>query len=105
MKARAYREDWGSNSERSGLQVGGARLSEAVTALFDRLDGSDWRPVSTDDIWRTARLLTAQHGPDGATRYSWDRVRERTAERDRMGVDVWIRVLDALDEISRYDEP
>ena len=92
-------------SATSGLQVGGARLSEAVTALFDRLDRSDWRPVSSDDIWRTARMLVAQRGLPGATASAWDRVRELTADCDRLGVDVWIRILDALDEIGRYDEP
>ncbi len=87
----------------SKLQVGGARLTEAVTALFDRLDGSDWKPVSSEDVWRTARVLVADHGHDDASAFAWTRVGELTATQDRAGVEVWCWILDALDELRRPD--
>ena len=87
--------------QNSRMQIGGGRLSEAVNALFDRLDGMDWKPVSMGDVWRSARLLVAQHGQPGAVEFAWGRVRELTAGRDRAGVEVWCAVLDALGELGR----
>ncbi len=85
----------------SKLQVGGARLIEAVNALFDRLDGSDWKPVTAEDIWRSARLMLAQHGRDGAVAFAWQRIRELTAQRDRPGVETWCGILDAIEQVAR----
>ena len=88
----------------SGLQVSGARLAEAVGALFDRLDGSDWRQVSVEDVWRSARLLVSEHGRAGADEFAWSRVRDLTASRDRVGVEVWCQVLDALQELGSFPD-
>ena len=88
-------------AQNTKLQVGGARLTEAVTALFDRLDGSDWRAVSNEDTWRSARLLVSEHGHDGAAAFAWERVRDLTTARDRLGVEVWCCILDVLDDLRR----
>ncbi len=86
-------------------QVGGARLTEAVAALFDRLDGSDWKPVSSDDVWRTARVLVGQRGAEGSAAYAWERVRDLTTARDRAGLEVWCAILDALGEMGKRHDP
>lgn len=82
-------------------QVGGARLAEAVAALFDRLDGTGWRPLGSEEVWETARMLTAKRGTSGAAAFAWSRVHEMTAGQDLKGVETWCWVLDALEELGR----
>jgi hypothetical protein len=53
------------------LQVGGARLAEVVNALFDRVDGTDWTPISIEDAWQSARGLIAQHEQSAAVAFAW----------------------------------
>ncbi len=86
-------------------QVGGARLTEAVAALFDRLDGSDWKPVSSDDVWMTARVLVGQRGAEAAAAYAWERIGDLTHAQDRAGLEVWCSILDALDEMGKRHDP
>lgn len=56
--------------------------------------------VSDLDIWRTANVLTRQHGPDAGV-VAGQRANELLAKGDVEGAAVWKRIARAIDELQR----
>ncbi len=61
--------------------------------------GSDM-PVLDIDIWRSARVLVGQHGPDAPTHAAM-RADAMLETGDLEGYAVWRRILRAMEELRR----
>jgi hypothetical protein len=57
---------------------------------------------SPDDIWRVANLMLKRYG-DKAEAESARRAGEVAADSDVAGVAVWMRIIDAIGRLAKYD--
>jgi hypothetical protein len=56
--------------------------------------------VDDPDIWRAASFLVKRHGPDAAE-VAAQRADELLARGDSEGSAIWIRILEAVAELTR----
>jgi len=52
------------------------------------------------DIWRTATLLIREHGEE-AGYVAFGRAEDRCAKNDVLGVEAWLRIGRAIEELER----
>jgi hypothetical protein len=60
--------------------------------------------ISEIDIWRVANLMLERYG-DTAQAESARRADELAAARDAVGVAIWLRVVDAIQQLANTTPP
>lgn len=59
----------------------------------------DSQPTTDVDVWRAAKLLIDQYGED-ATAEAMKRTDARAAKGDTTGKVLWLRILEAIEELQ-----